>query len=193
MQVVPMAHRAGQVPSPRRPAAVFGWLIDGANALGSVLIILLMLLILSDVASRGLFNRPLHGVSELVGMSVIIVVFAQLASSARHGRMARAEIFIDDFRARNPRAGAVLQSLWNAIAVLVCAIVCVATVPSLLEAWRTSEFIGNEGLFTAPVWPMRLAVVLGSSLTAAQYGVFLWRSAARAVGLEVDGYDGGAR
>jgi len=176
--------------APRTSA--FGWLVDGANALGTALIFLLMLLILSDVGSRTFFNAPIHGVAELVGMSVIVVVFSQLASSARHGRMARAEIFIDDYRLRNPRAGAAVQVLWNLAGVAVCTIICYATWPKLVDAIVTDEFIGNQGLFTAPVWPMRLAVVAGAALTGVQYLVFAWRSLLRALGKEITGYDGGA-
>lgn len=179
-------------PAVRAPLSPFGLLIDGANAVGSILIFLLMLLILWDVASRGIYNRPVHGVAELVGMSVIVVVFSQLASSARHGRMARAEIFIDAFRVQSPRAGALLQSLWNLAGVVVCLILAWSTWPKLVDAWATSEFIGNLGLFTAPVWPMRFAVVVGTALTCLQYLVFLYRSLSRALGREVDGYDGGA-
>lgn len=179
-------------PSQRPPMSPFGVLVDGANAVGSVLILMLMLLILADVASRGLYNQPIHGVAELVGMSVIVVVFSQLASSARHGRMARAEIFIDGWRQANPRGGALLQTVWNLCGAAVCAILAVSTWPGLVEAWRTGEFIGNQGLFTAPVWPMRLAVVVGAALTTLQYLVFAWRSGARAGGRVVGGYDGGA-
>lgn len=179
-------------PTVRAPLSPFGLLIDGANAVGSVLIFFLMLLILWDVASRGIYNRPVHGVAELVGMSVIVVVFSQLASSARHGRMARAEIFIDAFRVNSPRVGALLQSLWNFAGLVVCLILAWSTWPKLVDAWTTSEFIGNLGLFTAPVWPMRFAVVVGAALTCLQYLVFLYRSLSRALGREVEGYDGGA-
>jgi TRAP-type C4-dicarboxylate transport system permease small subunit len=179
-------------PSAKAPLTPFGWLVDGSNAVGSLLILALLVTILSDVVMRGLFNQPLHGVAELVGMSVIVVVFSQLASSARHGRMARAEIFIDGFRERSPRGGAALQAAWNLVALSVCGMIAYATAPKLLEAWRTAEFVGNEGLFTAPVWPMRAAVVIGASLTAVQYAVFLVRAIRRALGQRVEGYDGGS-
>jgi TRAP-type C4-dicarboxylate transport system permease small subunit len=179
-------------PSVKAPLTPFGWLVDGANAVGSILILVLLFTILADVVSRSLFGRPLHGVAEIVGMSVIVVVFSQLASSARHCRMARAEIFIDGFRERSPRAGAALQALWNLVGTAVCAMIAWATAPGLLDSWRTGEFIGNEGLFTAPVWPMRLAVVVGAALTAVQYTVFCWRALRRSVGLPTVGYDGGS-
>jgi TRAP-type mannitol/chloroaromatic compound transport system permease small subunit len=150
----------------------FGHIVDGLNALGSILVFLMMLVILTDVAGRGLFNRPLHGVSEMIGMAVIVLVFAQLASTLRHGRMARAELFIDPLKARRARAGHALQGLFELVGAAVFAVIVYATWPLLVDAWQTNEFTGTPGLFTAPVWPMKLVVVVGATLTGLQYLVF---------------------
>lgn len=147
------------------------WAVDGANAFGSLLIFAIMLLILADVASRNVFNRPIHGVAELVGMSVIVVVFSQLASAVRHHRMARADIFIDGFRVRHPRAGALVCAVFNAAGMFACGLLGWATLAPLAHAWRSGEFLGTAGLFTTPTWPLYAAVVAGSVLAVVQYAV----------------------
>lgn len=163
------------------PNTAFGWLVDGLNGAGSLLIGAIMLLICADVLARNLVNQPIHGVSELVGLAIIAIVFLQLGSTLRHGRMSRAELFIDGFRLRHPRAGALLQLLFDLAGVAVCSILFYATWPKFDQAWSNSEFIGIQGVFTAPTWPVRLIVLIGLGVTAIQYLVIAVRDARSAV------------
>jgi len=153
----------------------FGMLVDGLNGLGSVLIFLVMILICSDVLARDLFNSPIHGVAEMVSLSIIAIVFLQLGSTLRHGRMSRAELFIDGFRERNPRAGGLLQCIFNVAGVVVCCVILWATWPKFSAAWTNNEFIGVQGQFTAPTWPVRLIVLIGGTVTAIQYLLLVWQ------------------
>ena len=169
-------------PALSAPSSPFGKLIDGLNASGSVVIGLVMLLMCADVLLRNLFNRPIDGVAELVATSVIVIVFLQLPATLRHGRMSRADLFIDPFIARRPVAGHRLRAVFSAVGVFACAVIAYATWPMLAKAWVGSEFLGVEGVFTFPVWPMRVVVVLGASLAAVQYALMAlrdWRDAGR--------------
>ena len=69
--------------------------------------------------------------------------------------------------------GHLLRALFGLAGAFVCSVLVDASWPKLVGAWQTSEFIGVEGIFTAPIWPMRLFVVAGSLLTALQYLVFV--------------------
>jgi TRAP-type mannitol/chloroaromatic compound transport system permease small subunit len=153
-------------------ATPFGWIVDGLNALGSVLVFVMMTVILADVVGRGLFNKPIHGVAELIGMAVIVLVFSQLASTLRHGRMARAELFLDPLKEHRARAGFALQGVFELIGVFCFAVIVFATWPVFVEDWTTNDFKGTPGLFTAPTWPMTLVVVVGATLTGLQYLTF---------------------
>ena len=97
---------------PTRQQSWFGALIDGLNAIGSVLIFAIMALICADVLSRNILNQPIKGVAELVAASIVMIVFFQLASALRHGRMAQADIFIAGFTRKYPRLGHGLQTLF---------------------------------------------------------------------------------
>ena len=46
--------------------------------------------------------------------------------------------------------------------------------PLATRAWANSEFLGVEGVFTFPTWPMRYVVVLGAALAAVQYALLAW-------------------
>ena len=151
----------------------FGILVDGLNAVGSVVIALMMVMICADVISRGVFQKPIAGVSELTAMAIVVIVFLSLGSTLRHGRMSRADLFIDGFITRRPVAGRILDAVFLLAGAAVCAIIAWATWPALLRAWERNDFVGTEGVFTVPTWPLRLAVIVGTVVAGLQYLVLL--------------------
>jgi len=169
-------------PPAGRPSPL-GYVIDGLNGVGSILIFCVMLLMCSDVLARDLFNKPIAGVAELVALSIVCIVFLQLASTLRHDRMSRADIFIDPFMRRRPKPGNLLMAIFNGFGCFIMIVIFNATLPVFLKAWEDSEFVGVEGLFTAPIWPVRLVVLVGSALTALQYGLLSLGNLGVALGL----------
>jgi TRAP-type C4-dicarboxylate transport system permease small subunit len=164
-----------EVPAPRVPDSPFGRLVDGLNGLGSMVIAAVMLLMCADVLMRNALNQPIDGVAEMVAASIIIIVFLQLPSTLRHGRMSRADLFLDPFLLSHPRAALRLRAFLSLFGVLACCVIAYATWPVAMRAWVNSEFLGVEGVFTFPTWPMRFVVVLGASLAALQYLLLLWQ------------------
>lgn len=163
------------VPVSALPASGFGRLVDMLNAAGSVLIGAIMLLMCADVLLRDLANHPIDGVAELVATSIVVIVFLQLPATLRHGRMSRADLFIDPYIARRPRAGKRLRALFSLAGVFACAVIAYASWKPLARSWTDSEFLGVEGVFTFPIWPMRAVVVLGATLAAVQYLLLVWQ------------------
>ena len=163
-----------EAPPPTAPSSPFGHLVDGLNGLGSVVIGLVMLLMCADVLLRNALNKPIDGVAELVAASIIVIVFLQLPGTLRHGRMSRADLFLDPFMVRRPRAGLRLRALFSLFGVFACGVIAYATRPLLVKAWNNNEFIGIEGVFTFPTWPMALVVTLGGVLAAVQYALLAW-------------------
>jgi TRAP-type C4-dicarboxylate transport system permease small subunit len=164
----------GPPPSAARSSPL-GHLIDGLNGLGSLVIAATMVLMCADVFMRNLFNQPIEGVSEMVATSIIIIVFLQLPATLRHGRMSRADLFLDPYLLRNPRGGRRLRAVFSLFGVFACGVIAYATWPLLLRSWTNNEFLGIEGLFTFPTWPMRLVVVVGASLATLQYLLLAWQ------------------
>ena len=171
------------------PDSVFGWMIDGCNGLGSLLIFATMLLVCSDVVARDLFNSPIHGVAEMVSLSIVAILFLQLASTLRHGRMSRADIFIEGYRHRHPLGGAILQVFFDVCGAAACGLVAYATLPVFQKAWEGNQFIGVEGVFTAPTWPVRAIVIIGASAAALQYLLGAWKNVKAAASPNVPGAD----
>lgn len=163
-----------EVSMPKAPVGVFGRIVDGLNAVGSIVIAAVMLLMCADVLLRNLANRPIEGVAELVATSIIVIVFLQLPATVRHDRMSRADLFLDPFSHRHPTAGRRLNAAFSLAGAFALAIIAYASWPLLTRAIAENDFLGIEGVFTFPLWPMRAAVVVGAGLAALQYLVLFW-------------------
>jgi TRAP-type mannitol/chloroaromatic compound transport system permease small subunit len=87
--------------------------------------------------------------------------------------MSRADLFIDPLLLRRPAVGHALRAAFGLVGVFVCGVLVYATWPKLLDSWTSDEFMGVEGIFTAPLWPMRACIVAGALLTLLQYLVFV--------------------
>ena len=167
-------------PASSVPSSPFGHLVDGLNGLGSIVIGLVMVLMCADVFMRNAFNKPIDGVAELVAASIIVIVFLQLPGTLRHGRMSRADLFIDPYILKRPRAGKRRRAVFSVVGIFACGVIAYATRPLLSRAWGNDEFLGIEGIFTFPTWPMRLVVLGGAALAAIQYALLAiqdWREA----------------
>lgn len=158
-------------------------LTQGLNVLGALWIVALMLLINVDVIGRNAFGAPVRGVSELVGLSIVGIVFLQLADTLRCGRFTRAEVWLAPLQRRRPALAAALQALHGTLGAALMAVMLWAAWPQFLDVARVGEYVGALGDFTAPLWPVRLLVVLGLGLTMLTFAVLALAHARRAVRL----------
>jgi len=167
--------KLGAPPTGGAPSSILDKIITGMNALGSLWIFALMLMIDADAFGRTFLAHPIHGVNELVEMSLIGIVFMQLADATRRGRLTRSDGFFKFTLRRAPRTGRAMGAIFDFLGVLFMAIVLVGAVPDLIEAWQKNFFVGDEGLFTAPEWPIKAVIVLGCSIALLQFLTFGWR------------------
>jgi len=167
--------------APRHPVfRVLDALTTVLNAIGTLLIVGVMLAINLDVLSRSLFGQPVSGVPEIVSMSIVAIVFLQIGHSLRVGGLTRAEILLDRLPLR-VRAG--LEAFYCLVGAGLCVVLFQGVVPLFERAWTRNVFVGAIGDFTAPTWPVRLIVLIGIVALGLQ---FLAR-AARAMWVAADG------
>lgn len=140
-----------------------------ANICGSMLITGLVLLIGADVLSRNLFNAPISGVPEMVTLSIVAIVFLQAPQALKSGRMTRSDALIGYFEHRRPRLVRTLETIFDFLGAIVVGAILYATWPIFVKAWTRSEFVGAAGDFTAPVWPVKLMILIGASLLLLQF------------------------
>ena len=70
------------------------YLIKEMNALGTLWIFALVVLINTDVLGRNFFGRPLLGVLEILSISIVGIVFLQLAECLNSGKLTRSEVLM---------------------------------------------------------------------------------------------------
>tara|TARA_R110002110_G_scaffold370978_1_gene580952 strand:+ start:5063 stop:5608 length:546 start_codon:yes stop_codon:yes gene_type:complete len=165
--------------------SIFDRLSASLNVLGSLLILAVMLLINFDVFGRLLFNEPLSGVPEMVRLSIVAIVFLQITHTLRNRRFIRSDVLIGRMLARGTPAGYLLQAFHHFVGAILLAIIFYFTIDRFDRAWRIDEYVGTEGDFTAPVWPIYLIILIGCAGTCLQFLMHLVtdiRDARRAAG-----------
>lgn len=136
-------------------------LIVGMNALGSVWILLLVLLVTTDAMSRSFLSLPIAGVTEIIQISIVGIVFLQLADAIRTGRLTRADSFLTLLRVRHAAMTHRIESGFFLLGAIYMALGLWAATPLLMEAIRRKHYLGNEGVFTVIVWPVKAVLALG--------------------------------
>lgn len=145
-------------------ARLAGWLVEAISAFGGVLIVLLMSLIGLDILSRSLFNSPIRGVAEIASLSIIAVVFLQLPQAVRAGRMLRSDGLVSALYRNRPRLGAALEVVNALLLLALLGLILRFGVAPFQQSWRIGEYLGALGSFTAPLWPVRLVMLIGCAL-----------------------------
>lgn len=164
-----------------RPAKWFSWLVEGSNMLGTAWILALMLLINADVFMRAAFSWPIPGVPEMVGMSIVGIVFLQITHTLRSGRLTRTTAFFDWLERRQPRLCRIVETVFALIGAAVVAAMFDASLPLFLKAWGRGDYVGALGNFRAPTWPIRLIILFGCATLFAQFLMSAWRDGKKAV------------
>lgn len=156
-------------------ATIFLRLIQWMNGAGVVWVFALTFLICADITGRTLFDSPLQAVPEIVALSLIACVFLQLAFAVHGGRLTRADILLSQIRQRNAGVAGGLERFFAIAGALVLLAMTAGAWPDFLRAFRTSEFVGVEGIYTLPITPIKFIVVLGAATAALSFLSFLGR------------------
>jgi TRAP-type mannitol/chloroaromatic compound transport system permease small subunit len=154
-------------------------LVSGMNALGTLWILALMVLINLDVFGRNLLDAPVRGVTELVSLSIVGIVFLQLGDTLRTGRFTRADILLDRLKRSRPALADALHAVYHLVGLALMLIILSASWEPLMESIRIREYVGAIGDFQAPVWPVRLIMLLGLSVTALCFLLLAWKDLRR--------------
>ena len=148
---------------------IVGSAVMSTNALAAVWVMLMMLAVVADIIGRFLFNSPIAGTTEMVTLSVVAILYLQLACTLRSGAMTRSDALINRLLVSRPRLGYALNILFCiAGVVLMGAIISVAW-PKWLDAYDSDFYVGVIGVFAFPDWPRLLIVFIGCTLTGLQF------------------------
>ena len=150
--------------------------VDGVtaalNVAGTVLIVLIMLLVNADVIGRGAFNAPVSGVPEMVSMSIVAIVFLQIAQTFRMGRLTRTEALLGFLDRRAPALRRLFDVIFATAAGFLVWTVFQASLPLFEKAWTRGTYEGTVGDFTAPIWPVKLIILIGCAALFVQIALY---------------------
>ncbi|MEO0670062.1 MAG: TRAP transporter small permease subunit [Pseudomonadota bacterium] len=135
-----------------------------ANALGTLVVLALVVVLNVDVIARGVFSAPLRGTYEMVQFSVVLIVFLQLADVVRVDRLTRSDGFLTLVQGRRPALAANMRRIINAVSAIFMGLIAYITYPEFLKMWATQDYFGVPGLFTLPWWPVKLVITVGTAL-----------------------------
>lgn len=165
------------------------FIAKGANALGTLTVLVLVAVMNVDIVARGVFHAPFLGVVEIVVFSMILIVFLQLPDVVRVNRLTRSDGFLVLIGGSHPRLADALYRAIDSLACMLMAMIAYATWPALVEAFETCHYFtrpdfgpaptgnlwtdfkdatarchyfGTPGVFTVPWWPAN-AVITASA------------------------------
>lgn len=145
------------------------------NALGAIGILAMVLFINLDVIGRTAFNAPLPGVTEFVGLAIVAIVWLQAASTLRNGRFIRSDVFSSAVESRFPAIGIVLNIIYSLTGLAITAAILFYSVEPTLKAYERGYYKGTFGVFTIPVWPVKVIIMIGCATLAVQFLVNAYR------------------
>ena len=149
--------------------------VSAINSAGGALIFAMIIMINIDVFSRFLFNHPIDGVAELVELLIVAIVFLQLADAVRNGRLTRSDSLYNRLCEKKPKLGHILGIFFELCGIAFFVTIVSGSVPRLVEAWERNYYAGNQGIFTVPVWPVRLILIVGAITVIFVFVSFIWR------------------
>lgn len=152
--------------------ATFNRLIDVLNAIGTVWVAAMMVLICGDIFGRALFNSPIIGVPEIVRVSVVGIVWLQMAYTLKIGAHLRSNIILDRMSVKWQH---IVEVIGCVLGILVFSLAAYTSWDVMIEGWRIKEFEGELPV-RVPVYPIRTIVLIGTFLTMVQFVVILCRN-----------------
>ena len=166
----------GGLPTPPRPArGGFGLFTVGLSLIGTVLIIIMMVAVNADVIGRDFFNHPIAGTTEFLGLSIVAVVFLQMANTAREGRHINNDLIMAAVSRINPRVARLFYALFELIAAALFGLIVWFVWPNFIENYQGGYFKGTTGYVEIPLWPFRAVVLVGAAAASIQHLLLAWR------------------
>lgn len=98
---------------------------------------------------------------------MVLIVFLQLPDVIRVERLTRSDGFLLLIGRHFPRVESAMRRVIDALSFVLMALIAVTIFPEFLKMWETQDYFGIPGVFTAPWWPVKLAILFGTTLCAA--------------------------
>lgn len=148
---------------------VFDAYLGLLNALGTCLILFVMCVICADVIGRYFLSAPIAGTAELVSMSIIVIVFFQIAHTLQRDQVIRSTILLDAFSRRNSPLLRPLKAFWAVLGAAAFGVISYALAEQAIRDFGYGDNYGSPGVFLFPKWPIRMLAAIGATSTTIQF------------------------
>lgn len=126
-------------------------------------VLIMMLAINIDVAARNLGN-PIYWVTDISIVLIVFLAFWAMATTQAH----REHIIVDFFLNHiSKRKRAFFEMISWFLSLLFCLILLYSGTKIMIESVKTLE--GTLGIVTFPIWPARIAIVIGLLVICIQF------------------------
>ena len=137
----------------------------------SFALIIVGLLILYDVVLRSLINKPVIGVAKIIGNSLVIIAFFQIAYTISINAMIRSEYLL---KKSSHNFSCIIEFFSCLLGVIFFGLIAYSSFEPTINAYVRNEFEGHAS-FRFPTFPVRLSIFLCSIFAAFTYflkGIF---------------------
>ncbi len=157
-------------------------LATGANVVGTLVVLALVVVVNFDVVARGVFSAPFLGAVEVVQFSMVLIVFLQLPDVVRVNRLTRSDGFLAVLGNRRPKTARAIGMIADGVAAIFLGLIAFAIWPEFTEMFETNDYFGIPGVFTAPWWPIKLTIFLSATLCTLLFALKVILPEEKAVG-----------
>ncbi len=143
----------------------FSKLENFLNGFSATAIFIVMLLGVSQVLSRKLFNMPIYGYIDFIEQSMVVFAFFGIAYCQRLGGHVRMDLFMARFKGR-------ILYFFEAIATLVgLFVISILIKTSWLHFERAYDFGDSTIDIGLPIWPAKLIIPLAFCILWIRFAV----------------------
>ena len=135
------------------------------NAIGTAWVAGITVLISCDILGRVLFNSPIIGVPEVVKVSVVGIVWLQMAHTLKIGGHLRSDVILGRL---SPKGRSIVDVMAYSLGAIIFGLIVYSGWNTMIMAWQLGEFEGEEPA-RIPTYPLRTIVLLGATLTSLQF------------------------
>ena len=136
--------------------------------------------VLAELEQRVGPDAIVAGVNEFVGLSIVAVVFLQMANTLREDRHVSNDLIMAWVGRSRPRVARFFYGLFHVIGAALMAFIVWYVIPIFQENYAGNYYKGTAGVIEIPVWPFMLVVIVGAGATVIQYLLLAAREFLRA-------------
>ena len=126
------------------------------NVAGGVILTAMMFLVTGDVLGRYLFNRPIHGTTEVTEFMMVGLLYFTLAHTQTLKAHIRVDMLVSIF---SPRARILCEAITYFLGFILLALITWQSLAAAIQAWKIGET--TFGLILFPLFPAKVLIPLG--------------------------------